>query len=225
MTVPQARAAMLAAIRPLAAERVTLEAALGRILSDAIVAGRDQPPFAASAMDGYAVRSADTPGVLRLAGESAAGRGFAGPCEAGSAIRISPGAALPDGADAVVIQEDVHRDGDRVTVPAVKPGENIRPRGIDFVAGHVLLQPGRKLDGVGLSLAAAAGAADLMVVRAPRVAILSSGDELAAPGETPGPWQIFDSGTYGIGGLVQAWGGAPHRLAVEKDNAGAIARA
>ncbi len=225
MGVAEARVGMLAAVSPLVAERVPLSAALNRVLSDAVIAGRDQPPFAVSAMDGYALRSADVPGVLRVLGESAAGRGYEGCCESGAAIRISTGAAMPDGADTVVIQEDVSRDGDAVTVPAVKPGKNIRPRGGEFSAGQVLLPPGRKLDGVAVSLAAATGAASLSVMRAPRVAILSSGDELAAPGETPGPYQIFDSATYGIAGLVQSWGGVAQRLAVERDDIGAIARA
>ncbi len=225
MSVAQARAAMLAAVRPLEVERAPLDLAQNRILAEPVVARRDQPPFAVSAMDGYALRSADSPGVLRLAGESAAGRGFEGVCQAGTVIRISTGAAVPDGADTVVIQEDVRREGDDVQVPAIPPGKNIRPRGGDFTAGQVLLQPGRKLDGVALSLAAATGAADLAVMRRPRMAILSSGDELAAPGQTPGPYQIYDSATYGIAGLVQSWGGIAQRLAVEQDDAGAIARA
>jgi molybdopterin molybdotransferase len=216
---------MLAAVHPLRPETVPLQDALGRVLSEAVAATRDQPPFDVSAMDGYAVRSADTPGALHVGGESAAGRGFEGLCQPGTAIRISTGAALPAGADSVVIQEDVRRDGDRVVVPAVAAGKNIRPRAGDFSADAVLLAAGRRLDGVALSLAAASGAADVRVARSPRIAILSSGDELAAPGSVPGPFQIFDSATFGIAGLVQAWGGAPHRLAVEKDNVEAIARA
>jgi molybdopterin molybdotransferase len=216
---------MLALVRPMAAESAILQAALGRVLAQDIVAGRDQPPFNASAMDGYALRSCDTPGTLRLVGESAAGHGFEGSCQAGTAIRISTGAALPDGADTVVIQEDVRRDGDSIIVPAAMAGWNIRSRGCDFSAGTILLPAGRKLDGVALSLVAASGAAQVGVVRAPRVAILSSGDELAAPGSRPGPFQIFDSGTFGIAGLIQSWGGAPNRLAVERDDVGAIARA
>lgn len=225
MDVAQARAAMLAAVKPLAAERVALDAALGRALADCVIAGRDQPPFAVSAMDGYALRSSDTPGILQVAGESAAGRGFEGRCEAGTAIRISTGAAVPDGVDTVIIQEDVRRDGDRVTVPAVKPARNIRPRGGDFSAGTVLLQAGRRLDGIAVSLAAATGMADIAVVRAPRVAILSSGDELAAPGTVPGPYQIFDSATFGIAGLARSWGGVAQRLEVAKDDPAAIAKA
>jgi molybdopterin molybdotransferase len=216
---------MLALVRPLPEQSVPLPDVLGRVLARDIAASRDQPPFASSAMDGYAVRSDDTPGSLRLIGESAAGRGFDGRCETGTAIRISTGAAVPDGADTVVIQEDVRRDGDHVIAPAAKPARNIRLRGCDFTAGTVLLKKGRRLDGVALSLAAAAGAANVSVVRAPRIAILSSGDELAPPGSSPDPFQIFESGTFGVAGLIQSWGGVPVRLAVEKDDAGAIARA
>ena len=225
MSVSEARAAMLALVCPLDDESVPLQSALGRVLAQDILAQRDQPPFIVSAMDGYALRSADTPGTLRLGGESAAGRGFDGICEPGMAIRISTGAALPDGADTVVMQEDVERGGGSVTVPPTESQKNIRPRGGDFWAGTLLLGVGRRLDGVALSLAAASGAAAVRAVRRPRVAILSSGDELAPPGTTPGRFQIFDSGTFGIAGLVQSWGGIPNRLAVEKDDVNAIAAA
>lgn len=225
LSVADARARMLALARLCDTELVPLQAALGRVLADAVVAIRDQPPFNVSAMDGYAIRSSEAPGSLKLCGESAAGHGFEGHVETGMAVRISTGAAMPDGADTVVIQEDVRRDGDTVTVPAAAAGKNIRPRGGDFAAGAVLLPKGRRLDGVALSLVAASGAGQARVIRSPRVAILSSGDELAAPGSEPGPYQIFDSATFGIAGLVQAWGGTPNRLAVEKDNVEAIARA
>ena len=225
LSVTEARAAMLAAVRPLASEMVPLQRALGRVMAEAVAAKRDQPPFAVSAMDGYAVRSADTPGVLHVGGESAAGRGFEDRCLPGMAVRISTGAAMPDGADAIVIQEDIQRDGDSVVVPVVAAGNSVRPRGGDFSSGTILLPAGRRLDGVALSLVAASGAADVRAVREPRVAILSSGDELAAPGSAPGPFQIFDSGTFAVAGLVEGWGGIAHRLAVEKDDAGAITRA
>jgi molybdopterin molybdotransferase len=216
---------MLALVRPMDAERVALHVALGRVLADAVVAVRDQPPFAVSAMDGYAIRSTDAPGRLQVGGESAAGHGFEGHFEPGMAIRISTGAAMPDGADTIVIQEDVQRDGAHVVVPATSAGMNIRPRGGDFAAGTILLPKGRLLDGVALSLVAASGADQARVIRRPRVAILSSGDELAPPGSQPGPFQIFDSATFGIAGLVQGWGAAPNRLAVEKDDVEAIAGA
>ena len=225
LSVVDARARMLALVRPLGSELVSLQAALGRVLADSVIAMRDQPPFHVSAMDGYAVRSSDTPGRLQVSGESAAGHGFEGRLESGMAARISTGAALPDGADTVVIQEDVRREGEHITVPASPAGHNIRPRGGDFAAGTVLLPKGRTLDGVAISMVAASGAGQARVVRAPRVAILSSGDELAAPGSEPGPFQIFDSTTFGLAGLVQSWGGVPNRLAVEKDDADAIARA
>jgi molybdopterin molybdotransferase len=224
-SVAEARTAMLAGTKTLEPETIALEHALGRVMADDVSASRDQPPFDVSAMDGYAVRSADTPGLLRLVGESAAGRGFSGHCGEGLAIRISTGAAIPQGADSVVIQEDVRRDGGGIDVPASCPGQHIRPRGGDFQAGTLLLLRGRLLDGVGLSLAAASGMALLPVVRRPSVAILSSGDELAAPGTTPGSWQIFDSATHGIAALVRGWGGTAHRLGVAQDEVSAIAHA
>jgi molybdopterin molybdotransferase len=225
LSVTDARAAMLAATKPLQPERVALEDALERVLAQDVLASRDQPPFDVSAMDGYSVRSADTPGLLRMVGESAAGRGYAGALAPGDAVRISTGAAIPQNADSIVIQEDARRDGTCVEVPVSPPGRHIRLRGGDFTAGTVLLAAGRRLDGVALSLAAASGAARLAVARQPRIAILCSGDELAVPGAKPGPWQIFESATYGIAGLVRGWGGIAQRLALENDDAAAIARA
>src|SRR6201985_2524175 len=127
-SVAEARVVMLAVPKVLETQSVALDDAIGRALAAPVFASRDQPPFAVSAMDGYAVRSADTPGPLCVGGESAAGHGFEGQCQPGMAIRISTGAAVPEGADTVVIQEDVQRDGDHVKVPASKAGENVRPR-------------------------------------------------------------------------------------------------
>jgi molybdopterin molybdotransferase len=225
MSVSEARATMLAALRTLPEKEAPLDQSLGRVLVRPVRASRDQPPFAVSAMDGYAVRAADTPATLVLAGESAAGRGFAGTLVSGQAVRISTGAPLPDGADTIAIQEDVQRDGDRVSVPALKINLHIRPRGGDFENGAVLLDAGRRLDGVALALAAAAGAASLTVRPRPRIAILCSGDELVAPGQAPGPFQIFDSATHGVAALAEGWGGVARRLAIAHDNAAAIALA
>jgi molybdopterin molybdotransferase len=225
LSVSEAQKIMLAAVTPLPAERVPLEAAFGSVLAEPVMAARDQPPYPASEMDGYALRSQDTPGRLTVAGESAAGHGFTGICQAGLAIRISTGAAVPEGADAVVIQESVRREGDHIDVPAVLSGSHVRPRALDFAAGTVLQEAGRKLDGIALALAAASGAATLAVARPPRVAILTGGDELAEPGSVPGPFQIYDSGGIGVASLVRGWGGRPERLALEKDDAAAIARA
>lgn len=224
-TVAQARAAMLAGAAVAAEEFVTLSEALGRVLARPVAATRDQPPFAVSEMDGYAVIAGDTPGTLKLIGESSAGHGFAGRLTQGGIIRISTGAAVPEGADAVVIQENVIRDGESIQVPHAQKGQHIRPQAMDFTAGTVLLQAGRRLDGIALALAAATGMAKLGVRRRPKVAILSGGDELADPGAAPGPFQIFDSGTHGIAALVARWGGVPHRLQLEKDDPSAIARA
>jgi molybdopterin molybdotransferase len=224
-SVDEARAAMLAVIKVVAAEDIAIDQALGRVLAAPVVTARDQPPFHASAMDGYAIRATDSPGTLTVAGESAAGRGFSNALRTGQAVRISTGAPVPDGADTVVIQEDVQRNGDAVTVPTTSPNVNIRPRGGDFRAGARLLEPGRRLDGVALSLAAAAGMTYLSVRARPRVAILSSGDELVEPGQVPGPFQIFNSGTRGVAGLVESWGGVAQRLSIARDDAATIAAA
>ena len=223
--VEDARARMLAAVSPLGAETVALEAALGRVLAGDVNALRDQPPFAASAMDGWGARAADTPGRLRIIGESAAGHGFAGPVGPGEAVRIFTGAPVPAGADVVIIQEDVTRDGDHILVPKATDPRHIRPVGQDFAAGARLLERGLRLDPWRLSLAAAAGRARLEVVRRPRVAILSTGEEVVAPGATPGPFQIFNSGTTALAALVSAWGGAPLALASVGDDVAATARA
>jgi molybdopterin molybdotransferase len=224
-TVADARDAMLTGIAMSPEEFVRLGEALGRILAQPVMAKRDQPPFPVSEMDGYAVIAAGTPASLKLIGESSAGHGFAGRLAPDSTIRISTGAAVPEGADAVVIQENVSRVGNMVDVPRAEKGQHIRPQAMDFTAGTTLLPAGRRLDGIALALASASGMAKLAVRRRPRVAILSGGDELAEPGSEPGPFQIFDSGTHGIAALVTGWGGIPNRLQLEKDDAAAIARA
>ncbi len=225
LSVEEARSRMLAAAASLEAEAVPLARALGRVLATDIVAARDQPPFAASAMDGWAVRAADGPGALRIIGESAAGRGFAGALGPGEAVRIFTGAAVPAGADAVVIQEDARRDGDRVVIPAVGEPRHVRPAGQDFRAGDRLLAAGARLDPWRLSLAAAAGLAMLRVSRRPRVAILSTGEEVVEPGGSPGPFQIFNSGSAALCALVDAWGGEALALRPVGDDVAATAGA
>ena len=223
--VDEARARMLADVAPLEAETVALALASGRVLARDVNASRDQPPFRASAMDGWAVRAADGPGALRIIGESAAGHGFAGELGAGEAVRIFTGAAIPAGADAVVIQEDAQKDGDQVVIPAVSHPRHVRPHGQDFRAGDRLLTAGARLDPWRLCLAAAAGLATLWVSRRPRVAVLSTGEEVIEPGGSPGPFQIFNSGTTALCALVQAWGGEPLALRPVGDDAAATARA
>ncbi len=207
MTVEAARAAMLAHCAPVGLETVPLNEALGRFLAEDVVASRDQPPFAAAAMDGWAVRSCDGAGPRRIIGESAAGRGFDGEVRAGETVRIFTGAAIPNGADAVVIQEDTRREGNTVTIPGLTEPRHIRPAGLDFRAGDILLTRGSRLDPWTLSLAAAAGWATVKVARRPVVAILSTGEEVVEPSETPGPFQIYNSGSTALSGLVALWGG------------------
>jgi molybdopterin molybdotransferase len=223
MTVEGARAAMLAHASPLGVETAALGAARGRVLAADVVAARAQPPFAASAMDGWAVRAADPPGRRAVIGESAAGKGFAGQVGPGEAVRIFTGAAIPIGADAVVIQEDARRQDAWVDVPAVTPGRHVRPAALDFAAGARLLMAGTRLDAWRLSLAAAAGKAELDVHRRPRVAVLATGEEIVAPGEAIGPFQIYNSGGPALAALVEDWGGLAVSLPSAGDDTDAIA--
>ncbi|WP_293906773.1 gephyrin-like molybdotransferase Glp [Phenylobacterium sp.] len=218
LSVDDARAAMLAAVTSLPAEAVAIGQSIGRVLAEDVVAVRDQPPFAASAMDGWAVRSADAPGSLAIVGESAAGHGFAGAVAPGQAVRIFTGAAVPRGCDAVVIQEDAVRDGDRVTIPAVARGHHVRPAGGDFPAGAALLARGVRIDPWRLSLAAAAGRAELRVARRPRVALFSTGEEIVEAPAVPGPFQIYDSGSRALEALAAAWGAEVHRAKPVRDD-------
>lgn len=218
LPVDDARARMIAAVTALPVETVPIAQAVGRVLAQPVTAIRDQPPFNASAMDGWAVRSADAPGSLEIVGESAAGHGFAGPVRPGQAVRIFTGAAVPAGCDAVVIQEDATRDGDRVTVPGVEPGHHLRPAGGDFRAGQALLAAGVRIDPWRLSLAAAAGRAELSVARQPRVALFSTGEEIIEAPATPGPFQIYDSGSRALAALVAGWGAQVSRARPVRDD-------
>ena len=225
LAVDDARARMLAEIAPLGAETVPLAQSIGRVLAEDVTAVRDQPPFAASAMDGWAVRAADTPGSLRIVGESAAGHGYEGRVAAGEAVRIFTGAALPAGCDAMVIQEDATRDGETVRVPGVESGHYIRPAGGDFAAGAVLLQRGVRIDPWRLSLAAAAGRAEVAVHARPRVAFISTGEEIVQAPARPGPFQIYDSGVPALAAMVEAWGGTAIRTRPVRDEMAAVIEA
>ncbi len=218
LPVEDARARMLAEVRPLPAEAVAIQASIGRVLAEDVAAIRDQPPFAASAMDGWAVRSADTPGPLRIVGESAAGHGYEGAIAPGEAVRIFTGAAMPDGADAIVIQEDAVREDDIVTVPAVEARHYVRPAGGDFKAGTVLLARGVRMDPWRLSLAAAAGRAEVSVTRRPRVALFSTGEEIVEAPAAPGPFQIYDTGSRALEALIAGWGADVRRAKPVRDD-------
>src|SRR5271163_1424559 len=218
---------LAAADEPLSEEWVALEEAFGRTLSRDLVAARTQPPFANSAMDGYALRAADVkepPASLELIGESAAGRAFAGAVGAGEAVRIFTGAPIPEGADTIVIQEDARREGEHIVIGvSAKPGDNIRVAGLDFDADETLLSAGTRLGPRAVALAAAANHRSLPVRRRPRVAILATGDELVAPGEPLGPSQIVASNNFFIAGLVEATGGIPLDLGIAIDQPTALA--
>jgi molybdopterin molybdotransferase len=221
ISVEEALAACLALTRVLPGERVALAEAAGRVLSEPVFATRDQPPFAASAMDGYAVRMADAvPGArLRVVGEAPAGRAWEGEIAPGEALRIFTGAPMPRGAERVVIQEDVTREGDGITIgDGLDAGPHVRPAGADFRAGARIEAP-RRLSPADLALAAAMNAPDLTVTRRPEVALIATGDELVLPGEVPRGDQIVASNTYGLKALIEAEGGHARLLPIARDDA------
>ncbi|WP_314958450.1 gephyrin-like molybdotransferase Glp [Bradyrhizobium cosmicum] len=221
MPVSDALAAVLAGAEPLPEEMIALDAAYHRVLARDVAARRTQPPQAMSAMDGYAVRAADAAKVdaqLTLIGEVAAGRPFAGTVGAGEVVRIFTGGVVPDGADAVVIQEDTVADGNRITIKeAAVAGRHIRPAGVDFSEGDVLLRKGTRLTERDIALAAAMNHPHLAVCRRPRVAILATGDELAMPGTTPGPGQIVYSNGYAMHALARSEGAETIDLGIAAD--------
>ena len=221
MPVTEALAAVLAGADPLPSEMVALDAAHHRVLARDVAALRTQPPQAMSAMDGYAMRSADASHVaarLKVIGEVAAGRPFGQTVGIGEAVRIFTGGVIPEGADAVVIQEDtVVEDGGITITEAAIPGRHIRPAGVDFHEGDVLLAGGTRLTDRDLSLAAAMNYPDLAVRRRPKVAILATGDELVMPGSTPGPGQIVYSNGYALRALARHEGADVIDLGIAAD--------
>ncbi len=229
ISVEEARTRLLKLVKPLAAEQVALPDAFGRVLAEDVVARRTQPPAALSAMDGYAVRAADVaevPARLKVVGAAPAGKSYDAPVRAGEAVRIFTGAPMPVGTDAVVIQEDTERDGDVVVVREGAPlGRYVRPAGLDFTAGAVELKAGRRLTARDIGLAAAMDRPWLMVRRRPRVAILSTGDEIVMPGDPIGPNQIVSSNSLALGAFVAACGAVPIQLGIAADTADAVKQA
>lgn len=224
LPVEDALERLLAAARPIGdTEELSLHEANGRVLASDLNARLTQPPFNASAMDGYALRAEDATeigSVLTLIGESAAGHGFSGAISAGQAVRIFTGAPVPDGADSILLQEDAEKldDGRIRTQFAVTHGRHIRPRGQDFAEGDVALAAGLSLDFTHLTLAAAMNHAAVPVYRRPRIAILATGDELVSPGGKPGPSQIIGSNTFGIAALARDNGADVIDLGIVPDN-------
>ena len=221
--VEEALARCLALATPLPPETVPLAQAAGRWMCAPAVAMRDQPPFAASAMDGYAVQGDPATGdSLAVIGEAGAGHAFGGSVGPGQAVRIFTGAPVPDGATRVVIQEDVRRDGDRITLTGGSDGStNIRPRGQDFRAGDSLSP--RRLRPNDLALLAAMNIPAVQATRRPVVALIATGDELVMPGEDPAPDQIIASNSFALKALIEAEGGLARLLPIARDNEAELA--
>ena len=227
MPVAEALERVLGDARPLPSESVPLDDALGRVLTEEVVALRTQPPAAVSAMDGYAVRADDVaqaPVTLKLIGEVAAGHPFDGMVGPGETARIFTGGMMPEGADTVVIQEVAKRDGERVSFdkPTAK-ARNVRGLGIDFAEGQVLLRKGQRLTDRDLMLAAAMNHPRLSVHRQPKVAVLGTGDELVPPGSTPGLGEIVYSNGFALCALARSQGAEVNNLGVARDRVEEIA--
>lgn len=231
ISVEEALSRILKNFAPLSAETVSLENALGRVLAKDVVANLTQPPADVSAMDGYAVRSADiatataeAPSELEVIGEAPAGSSYDGSVTTGQAVRIFTGGPVPQGADSIVIQENTERDGKTVRVLQSEPaGRFIRPAGLDFTAGEVGLMAGTQLTARDLALAAAMNHPWLEVHRKPRVAILATGSEVVLPGQPVGPNQIVSSNTTALCAFVRACGGEPISLGIAPDDKDALA--
>jgi molybdopterin molybdotransferase len=227
ISVEEAVTRIASAFKPVDAEIVSVSDAHGRVLAEDAVAKFDQPPFPVSAMDGYAVRTADidkVPVALRVIGSAPAGHPFAGKIGAGEAVRIFTGGVVPEGADSIVIQEDTETSGDTVAIKEMpKPGRHIRKAGLDFRKGDVLTKAGRRLTARDLSLIAAGDIADVSVRRRPVIAFAATGDELSLPGAPRKPGGIVASSVYGLSALIEKWGGAPKDLGIVPDTVEAIA--
>ncbi len=224
ITVEEALAHLFALVSPLETETVPLVAANGRILSENVIARRDQPPFAASAMDGYAVASdaVRTGATLKVIGEAAAGHAFAGTVGMGEAARIFTGAPLPQGTDRVIIQEDITRDGDTIALgDNMDSKSHVRAAGADFKTGDKVTAP-RRLTPSDIALLAAMNIPQVPVTRRPTIAIIATGDELVQPGENPGPDQIIASNSFGLAALVQNLGAHPRLLPIARDNVASL---
>ncbi len=224
--VAEAQANVLNGVSRLASEDVSVAESFGRVLAEDVASRMTQPPVAVSSMDGYAVRAEDVatvPATLRLIGESSAGRGFTGTLAKGQTVRIFTGAPLPDGADAIVIQEDTKVSGDQITMTESSgAGRYVRPAGLDFAHGQVLLKDGKRINSRDVALIAGMNVPWVKVARKPRVAILSTGNELVMPGEAMGPHQIISSNSLGLAAFVTAAGGIAVNLGIAIDEPGAL---
>ena len=230
LSVQEATDKILAAFAPIGAELVSLDQAFGRVLAEPLTARLTQPPADVSAMDGYAIRAADAaslPARLKVVMKIAAGQAPAGMIGAGEAARIFTGAVVPAGADVIVIQENTEAEGDVVVIRDGdrKPGQHIRRAGFDFKTGDVALPTGRFMSARDIALAAAMNRPWVSVSRRPRVALLSTGDELVNPGDPVGPAQIIGSNGIGLAAFVKACGAEPLNLGIARDTMADLDRA
>ena len=227
ISIQEAQERLAGLVEPLGVEFVPLREAAGRVLAQDVSATRSQPPFAASSMDGYALRRAEVEpdAMFKVIGESAAGHRFNGTVRAGQAVRIFTGAPVPDGADFVVIQEDVTRRKDLITLGhKIDTKDNIRPAGGDFTEGQTVSAPLR-LRPADIALLAAMNIASVPVARKPVVAILATGDELVQPGDHPGPDQIVASNSFGLAAQLEALGAIARLLPIAGDTPAALKQA
>lgn len=227
ISVDAALKALFDLVVPLPCETVPLRQANGRVLCQPLKARRSQPPFDASSMDGYALKAQELEehALFKVIGEAAAGHGWSGSVGPGQAVRIFTGAPVPEGADTVVIQENVDRTGDLITIiDAGGSGTNIRPAGGDFRTGDSLSVP-RRLSPADLALLASMNIASLPVTRKPVVALISTGDELVMPGEDPGQDQIISSNAIGLAAMMEGIGATPRLLPIARDDAVSLAQA
>ncbi len=229
LSVKDALDRVAAGVAPLSPEQISLSAALGRVLFEDVAARVTHPPDAVSAMDGYAVQGADVNAAgasLEVIGEAAAGRPFNGSVASGQAVRIFTGGVVPERADTIVIQENAMIDGSMVTVTeAVETGAFVRPRGLDFAAGQVLLKTGQRMTARDVGLLAAMNVNWLRVYRRPRVAIIATGDEVVMPGVPLGPGQIVSSNGVALEAYVRVMGGEPLNLGISPDRPEALTEA
>jgi molybdopterin molybdotransferase len=228
ISVEEALARVLDGVTTLPAEEIPLGEAHGRVLAGTLAARRTQPPADLSSMDGYAVQAADiatVPASLRLIGESAAGRPFDGTVKSGETVRIFTGSVMPQGADQVVPQENVIRDGGQITINSPPKGKFVRRQGLDFKAGQVMLETGRRLNARDIGLLAAMDYARVAVARRPRVAILATGDELVAPGTGDAPDRIVASNPHALSALIRQENVETIDLGIVADNTELIAQA